>query len=94
MLHVFIGEILANMTQVSDVAPGPLVCYYLPLEKGYPLHLNKPETPFCKDDLWQVWLKLAQWFWRSRNCKGLQTDGQPAIRKARLSFQFRWNKKN
>jgi hypothetical protein len=25
MLHVFIGEILANMTQVSDVAPGPLV---------------------------------------------------------------------
>jgi hypothetical protein len=25
-LHVFIGEILANMTQVSDVAPGPLVC--------------------------------------------------------------------
>jgi hypothetical protein len=29
MLHVFKGEILANMTQVSDVAPGPLVfsCY-------------------------------------------------------------------
>jgi hypothetical protein len=25
---VFIGEILANMTQVSDVAPGPLVYYY------------------------------------------------------------------
>jgi hypothetical protein len=25
MLHVFIGEILANMTQVSDVAPGPFV---------------------------------------------------------------------
>jgi hypothetical protein len=25
MLHVFKGEILANMTQVSDVAPGPLV---------------------------------------------------------------------
>jgi hypothetical protein len=25
MLHVFIGEILANMTQVSNVAPGPLV---------------------------------------------------------------------
>jgi hypothetical protein len=25
MLHVFIGEIIANMTQVSDAAPGPLV---------------------------------------------------------------------
>jgi hypothetical protein len=24
-LHVFKGEVLANMTQVSDVAPGPLV---------------------------------------------------------------------
>ena len=25
---MFIGEILANMTQVSDVAPGPLVSLY------------------------------------------------------------------
>jgi hypothetical protein len=29
MLHVFIGEILTNMTQVSDVAPGPLVSFVL-----------------------------------------------------------------
>jgi hypothetical protein len=30
MLLVFKGEILANMTQVSDVAPGPLVsCAYI-----------------------------------------------------------------
>jgi hypothetical protein len=29
MLHVFKGEILANMTQVSDVAPGPLVNHTL-----------------------------------------------------------------
>jgi hypothetical protein len=28
MLHVFKGEILANMTQVSDVAPGPLVLFF------------------------------------------------------------------
>jgi hypothetical protein len=26
-LHVFMCKILANMTQVSDVAPGPLVFY-------------------------------------------------------------------
>jgi hypothetical protein len=38
--------------------------YHLPLEKGYPLHLNKLESPAPKDDLYQVWLKLAQWFWR------------------------------
>jgi hypothetical protein len=51
--------------------------YYLPLEKGYPLPLNKLESPSSKDDLCQVWLKLVQWFWRrSRKCKSLQTDGQ------------------
>jgi hypothetical protein len=52
-----------------------LLCYYLPLEKGDPLHLKTLETPFPKDDLCQVWWKLAQWFWRrSRKCKSLQTD--------------------
>jgi hypothetical protein len=38
--------------------------YYFPLEKGYPLPLNKFESPSPKDDLYQVWLKLAKWFWR------------------------------
>jgi hypothetical protein len=33
--------------------------YYLPLEKGDPLHLIKLESPLPKDDLCQVWLKLA-----------------------------------
>ena len=37
---------------------------YLPLEKGEALHLNKTESPSPKDALCQVWLKLAQWFWR------------------------------
>jgi hypothetical protein len=40
--------------------------YYLPLEKGYPLPLNKLESLSPKDDLCQVWLKLAQWFGRRR----------------------------
>ena len=40
--------------------------YYLPVEKGVTFHLTKPKTPLCKDDLCQVWLKLAQWFWRRR----------------------------
>jgi hypothetical protein len=38
--------------------------YYLPLEKGYFLRLNKLESPPPKDDLCQVWLKLVKWFWR------------------------------
>jgi hypothetical protein len=77
--------------------------YYLPLEKGYPLLLNKLESPSPKDYLCQVWIKLVQWFWRrSRKCKSLQMDrrtdgqtddGQRAIRKAHLSFQLRWAKK-
>ena len=38
--------------------------YYLPLEKGRGLHLKKLESPSSKDALCQVWIKLAQWFWR------------------------------
>ena len=40
--------------------------YYLPLEKGRALHLNKLESPSPKNALCLVWLKLAQWFWRRR----------------------------
>ena len=43
-----------------------LFCNYLHLEKSGALHLNKPESPSPKDALCQVWLKLAQWFWRRR----------------------------
>jgi hypothetical protein len=38
--------------------------YYLPLEKGNPLQLNKFESTSPKDDLYRVYLKLATWFWR------------------------------
>jgi hypothetical protein len=74
-----------------------LFCDYLPLEKGNLLHLNNLESPCPKDDLCQVWLKLALWFWRrSWKCKSLhtdkQTDGWRTIRIAHLSFQLRWAK--
>jgi hypothetical protein len=46
-----------------------LVYNYLPLEKGYPLHFYKLESPPPKDDLCQVWLNLAQWFWKRRFIK-------------------------
>ena len=70
---------------------------YLPLEKSRALHLNKLESPSPEDALCQVWLKLAQWFWRRRwKCeKFIDTrtdDGQQPIRKAYLSFQLRWAK--
>ena len=41
-------------------------CDYLPFEKDLALHLNNLEFPLPKDDLCQVWLKLACWFWRRR----------------------------
>jgi hypothetical protein len=68
-----------------------LFCYYLPFEMGNPLHLNKLESPSPRDDLCQVWLKLAQWFWRRiQKCKSLTDrltdDGQRVIRKAHLIF--------
>ena len=37
---------------------------YLPLENDMTLYLNKRESLSPKDALCQVWLKLAQWFWR------------------------------
>ena len=53
---------------------------YLPLKKGGALHFNKLESRSPKDAFWQVWLKLAQWFWRRRwKCKKFtdrQTEGQ------------------
>ena len=35
-------------------------------KKSGDLHLYKFESPLPKDALCQVWLKLAQWFWRER----------------------------
>ena len=38
------------------------------------LHFNKLESPSPKDALCQVWLKLAQWFWKRRwKCKKFTT---------------------
>jgi hypothetical protein len=44
-----------------------LFCDYFPLAKGNPLHFNNLEpnsSPPPPDNFCQVWLKLAQWFWR------------------------------
>ena len=41
-------------------------CNYLPLAKGLVLNLNKLETPSPKDAFCQVWVNLAEWFWRRR----------------------------
>ena len=41
-------------------------CYYLPLEKGVVLQLNKLKVPSPKEALCKVWLKLAQWLFRKR----------------------------
>ena len=40
--------------------------YYLPLEKGWVLHLNKIESPSPKNALCLVWLKLVQWILRGK----------------------------
>jgi hypothetical protein len=65
--------------------------YNLPLENGYTLPLNKLESPLPKDDLCQVWLKFAQWFWRrSRKCKIYdgQTNGRRTKGDQKSSLEF------
>ena len=39
-------------------------CDYLPFEEDLVLYLNKLEYPSPKDNLYQVWLNLACWYWR------------------------------
>jgi hypothetical protein len=41
-------------------------CDYLPLEEDLTLYLNKLKFPLPKDNVYQVWLNLARWFWRRR----------------------------
>jgi hypothetical protein len=66
MLHVFIGEILADMTQVSDVAPGPLV--FLFVSHIICIILQTMQT--CKHNYYLSDQK--DWFVQSQN--GLDTD--------------------
>ena len=40
--------------------------HYLPFGKGVALSLIKLESPSPGDTSFQVWLNLAQWFWRRR----------------------------
>jgi hypothetical protein len=44
-------------------------CDYLPFEEDLALYLNNLEFPLLKDNLYQVWLKVAGWFWRRRSLK-------------------------
>jgi hypothetical protein len=39
-------------------------CDYLPFEEDLTLYLNNLEPMLPNDDLYQVWLILASWFWR------------------------------
>ena len=69
-----------------------------PLGKGRALQLNKLESPSPKDALYQVWLTLAQWFWRKdEKCEKFTTtttsdNGQILIRKANSNLRLRWAK--
>ena len=53
----------------NDPTPFLHFCNYLPFEEDLALYLNNLEFPLPKDDLCQVWLKLACWFWRRRFLK-------------------------
>jgi hypothetical protein len=44
--------------------PHPIFTIISPFEEDLTLYLNKLEFPSPKDNLYQVWLNLAGWFWR------------------------------
>ena len=75
-----------------------LFFFYLLLEKDMVLHLDKLEFPSHKNSLYQVWVKMAKWFWRRRRkCEKFTTktttptmdNEQIVIRKAKLSLSLR-----
>ena len=73
-----------------------------PLEKGRVIHFNKFKFPSPKNDLCQVWLKLALWFLRRWwKCKKFMTttmtttnNGQILIRIAHPRLRWAKNHKN
>ena len=55
------GEDFKNFVNVFS-----LFRNYLPSKTKVVLYLNKFESPWLKNSLCEVWLKLAQWFWRGK----------------------------
>jgi hypothetical protein len=54
-----------NITYSGSMAlTPPHFCNYFPFEEDLAFNLNNLEFPLPKNDLYQVWLKLAGWFWR------------------------------
>ena len=53
----FLRRRFLNFVHVFSLFP-----YYLPLEQGGAIHLNKLESSSPMDALCQVWLKFVQWF--------------------------------
>jgi hypothetical protein len=57
---------------LNDPTPFLHFCDYLPFEKDLALDFYNFEFPLPKDDLYQVLLKLAFWFWRRQIFKNFQ----------------------
>jgi hypothetical protein len=59
---VEIGLLVLEKKIFKNFSEFLLFCYYFPLGKSYGHHLYNSEFPLPKDDLYQLWLKLASWF--------------------------------
>jgi hypothetical protein len=57
---------------LNESTPFSHFCDYLPFEEDLAIYLNKLEFSSSKDNLYQVWLNLACWFWRRRYWKKFQ----------------------
>ena len=66
---VKIGPVVLEKNILKVVNLFSLIPNYLPFGKGVALHLHKLESPSPRDILYQVWLQLAQWFWRRWKCE-------------------------
>jgi hypothetical protein len=63
-IWAILAQLFKGKTFFNDLGKVLHFCDYLPFEKDMALNLNNLDIPLPKDDSFQVWLKLACWFWR------------------------------
>ena len=66
MGHIVLRKQFKSINTDDYIITGEKNTQYLLFEIWMVLYLNKLDSPSPKDALCQVWLKLAQWFWKRR----------------------------
>ena len=83
---ILYGSVVLDKTIFFNYVNAFLLFHFnLPWQKGMALYLNKLESNSPMDDLCQVWLEMAQWFWS-------KTDIIPSINCCSFVILYSWKR--